>query len=150
MTDIFLRAESFYNVATDIDRLDKIIASQPPVIASYGGISLHEQSHGESFIALTEKRFGGNGIYILDEPEAALSPMRMMRLMCNINNLVKNGSQFIISTHSPILMTFPNADVLEITQKGIKSVPFAETEHFQITKRFLNNPEQMHKYLFDD
>lgn len=146
----FLRAESFYNVATDIDRMDKIIANQPPVIESYGGISLHEQSHGESFIALTEQRFGGNGIYILDEPEAALSPMRIMRLMCNMNNLVKNGSQFIISTHSPILMTFPDADILEITQNGIQSVPYSETEHFQITKRFLNNPDKMHRYLFED
>ncbi|MBQ8766274.1 MAG: AAA family ATPase [Clostridia bacterium] len=146
----FLRAESFYNVASNIDQMDRMPASAPPVIDSYGGVSLHAQSHGESFIALTENRFGGNGLYILDEPEAALSPMRIMRLMCNIDRLVKQGSQLIISTHSPILMTFPDADIYEITHEGIELVPYSQTEHFQITKQFLNNPERMHKYLFEE
>lgn len=146
----FLRAESFYNVASNIDLMDRTPAATPPVIDSYGGVSLHAQSHGESFIALTENRFGGNGLYILDEPEAALSPMRIMRLMCNIDRLVRMHSQFIISTHSPILMTFPGADIYEITDSGIDLIPYSQTEHFQITKRFLENPERMHKYLFED
>lgn len=136
----FLRAESFYNVASNIDDLDNGPGSLP-IILSYGGLSLHEQSHGESFMALVENRFFGNGLYILDEPEAALSPMRLMELICYIKNLVDNNSQFIISTHSPILMTFPDAEVIEITQEEIKSVDYKETEHFLITKRFMDSPE---------
>ena len=142
----FLRAESFYNVASNIDDLDNGPGGLP-IILSYGGLSLHEQSHGESFMALVENRFFGNGLYILDEPEAALSPMRLMELICYIKKLVDNNSQFIISTHSPILMTFPDAEVIEITQEEIKSVDYKETEHFLITKRFMDSPEQMIKYL---
>ena len=144
----FLRAESFYNVASNIDDLDNGPGG-PPIILSYGGVSLHEQSHGESFMALVENRFSGNGLYILDEPEAALSPMRLMELICYIKKLVDNNSQFIISTHSPILMTFPDAEVIEITQEEIKSVDYKETEHFLITKRFMDSPEQMIKNLLD-
>lgn len=140
----FLRAESFYNAATYIDTLD------PKIILSYGGVSLHKQSHGESFLALVENRFGGNGIYILDEPEAALSPMRLMRLMVNMADLVKKNSQFIISTHSPILMSFPDAEVISMTEEGFQSIPYYETEHFQLTKQFVNAPGRMFKYLFKD
>jgi len=135
----FLRAESFYNVASNIDDMDQEIVGTP-VIASYGGVSLHKQSHGESFMALVENRFGGNGLYILDEPEAALSPMRLMRLMCYMQELVRQDSQFIISTHSPILMTFPGAEVLQITEEGIQSVDYKDTEHYMVTQsktRFL-------------
>jgi len=146
----FLRAESFYNVASYVDELDRIPAPSPPVINSYGGVSLHGQSHGESFISLLENRFGGNGIYILDEPEAALSPRRIMRLMVIIDDLVKQGSQFIISTHSPILMSFPNAQIYELTDDSIRSVSYKDTEHFNITKRFLNDPEGMLKVLFNE
>lgn len=85
----FLRAESFYNVASNIDDMDKEPSFSPPLIDSYGGISLHNQSHGESFLALLQNRFGGNGVYILDEPEAALSPMRLLTLIVEIDNLVK-------------------------------------------------------------
>lgn len=138
----FLRAESFYNVATNIDEMDAE-PDGPKVIASYGGVSLHKQSHGESFMALVENRFAGNGLYILDEPEAALSPMRLMRLMCYMQELVQKDSQFIISTHSPILMTFPGAEVLEITEEGIYSVNYKDTEHFMITKRFMDAPEKI-------
>ena len=145
----FLRAESFYNVASNIDDMDSEPGFGPPIISSYGGVSLHEQSHGESFMALVENRFYGNGLYILDEPEAALSPMRLMRLMCYMKELVKKNSQFIISTHSPILMTFPGAEVLEITQEGIKSVDYKETEHFLITKRFMDAPERIIKDLLE-
>ena len=149
----FLRAESFYNVASNIDNLDDEIdlddefAFEPPIIDSYGGVSLHKQSHGESFLALVENRFGGNGLYILDEPEAALSPMRLMRLMYCMKELVQKNSQFIVSTHTPILMTFPGAEVLEITEDGIQSVDYKDTEHFMITKRFMDAPEKIVKDL---
>ena len=139
----FLRAESFYNVASNIDNMDAAGGMGQPVISSYGGVSLHKQSHGESFMALVENRFGGNGLYILDEPEAALSPTRLMRLMVYMQELVNNNSQFIISTHSPILLTFPGAEVLEITEEGIKSVNYKDTEHFLVTKRFMDAPEKM-------
>lgn len=139
----FLRAESFYNVASNIDDMDSEPGLGAKVISSYGGVSLHKQSHGESFMALVENRFYGNGLYILDEPEAALSPMRLMRLMYRIKELVVKNSQFIISTHSPILMTFPGAEVLEITQEGIQSVNYKDTEHFMITKRFMDAPEKI-------
>ena len=144
----FLRAESFYNVASNIDQMDRIPALGPSVIESYGGVSLHKQSHGESFMALVTNRFGGNGLYILDEPEAALSPSKLLELMCHIRELEKKNSQFIISTHSPILMAYPGAEVLHLTEDGIQSVSYKETEHYQITKQFLNAPEQMCKYLF--
>lgn len=143
----FLRAESFYNVATQIDELDSQPAYSVPLTASYGGVSLHCRSHGESFLALIENRFGGNGLYILDEPEAALSPMSLMKLLVLLDELVKRNSQFIIATHSPILMAFPGAQILQLSQDGIAPVRYQETEHYQITKRFLDNPNRMLKYL---
>lgn len=146
----FLRAESFYNVASNIDEMDSTPSFGGPLIASYGGVSLHRQSHGESFLALVENRFGGNGIYLLDEPEAALSPSRLMRLIAEINALVAKNSQFIIATHSPILMSFPNAEVYEFSENGIHSVDYKQTEHYQLTRRFLENPERMLHYLLDD
>ncbi len=144
----FLRAESFYNVASNIDAMDREPSFGAPVIDSYGGISLHRQSHGESFMALVENRFGGDGLYILDEPEAALSPMKLMRLMCRIGELVSQRSQFIIATHSPMLMTFPGAEIFELGEEGIRSVDFRETQHYQLTRRFLENPEKMNRLLF--
>ena len=146
----FLRAESFYNVASDIDRMDREPSFGPPVIDSYGGVSLHRQSHGESFLALVENRFGGHGLYILDEPEAALSPMRQMRLMVRMRELVEARSQFVVATHSPILMAFPDAEVYEITPDGIRSVDYRDTAHWQIARRFLENPEKMLGYLFGE
>lgn len=146
----FLRAESFYNVASDIDKMDSEPSFDPPVINSYGGVSLHMQSHGESFLALVHNRFGGNGLYILDEPEAALSPSRLMTLMAEINALVKKNSQFIIATHSPILLAFPHAQIYELSDCGIESKAYQDTEHYQLTKQFLNNPEKMLQYLLDE
>ena len=145
----FLRAESLYNVATNIDNMDKLPSFDAPIIGGYGGVSLHNQSHGESFLAIVQNRFFGNGLYILDEPEAALSPMRLLTLMAEINGLVKKNSQFIIATHSPILMAFPGAQILEFSGNGIKSVGYEDTEHFKVTKGFLNNPEKMLHYLMD-
>ena len=137
----FLRAESFYNVASNIDQMDREPGFGPPIIDSYGSRSLHKQSHGESFLALVENRFGGRGLYILDEPEAALSPSGIIRLMQNMDRLVKNDSQFVISTHSPMLMAFPGAEVYQIREDGIVSLPFTQTEHYRTTVRFLQNPE---------
>lgn len=146
----FLRAESFYNVATNIDQMDEAGGLGAPVIESFGGISLHEQSHGESFLSVVMHRFGGNGLYILDEPEAALSPMRLLTLLSEIDRLVKQNSQFIISTHSPILMAYPGAEIMELSEDGIRSVDYRETEHYQVTRRFLENPEKMLHYLLEE
>jgi len=142
----FLRAESFYNVATEIDRLDEIF----PLLGSYGGKSLHQQSHGESFFNLILNRFGGNGIYLLDEPEAALSPSRQMALIAQMHQLEKRNSQFIIATHSPILLAYPNAEIYELTEEDIKLTPYEETEHYIITKQFLEHPQKMLDYLLND
>lgn len=138
----FLRAESFYNVATNIDELDKELSGGPKVIESYGGRSLHEQSHGESFFALFLNRFGGNGIYILDEPEAALSPTRQMSMLTRLHELVNRGSQFIIATHSPIIMAYPDSVIYEL-KDDFQIVKYEETEHYQVMKSFLNNTQKM-------
>ena len=146
----FLRAESFYNVASNIDEMDRQLSGAPMLINSYGGISLHKQSHGESFLSLVKNRFGGNGIYILDEPEAALSPSKLLTLLVEIDELVKNNSQFIIATHSPILMTYPNAQIYQFSESGVETVSYKQTEHYKLTQSFLNNPEKMLKYLLND
>nr|WP_315485813.1 AAA family ATPase [uncultured Undibacterium sp.] len=145
----FLRAESFFNVATEIENLDAEPAPGPPVINSYGGRSLHEQSHGESFLALMTERFGGQGIYILDEPEAALSPKRQLAVLARIHDLVLDDSQFIIATHSPILMAYPESVIYLCGQEGVKQVAYKDTEHFQVTKDFLANPERMLRTLMN-
>ncbi len=134
----FLRAESFYNVASNIDELDEGPGG-PPLINSYGGTSLHAQSHGESFFALMLNRFGGRGLYILDEPEAALSPTRQMTMLSRISQLVQDDSQFIIATHSPILMAYPDADLYQIKENSLISTQYTDKEHYQVTKSFLNN-----------
>ena len=146
----FLRAESLYNVATNIDDMDKEPSFDPQVIERYGGVSLHARSHGESFLAIVQNRFFGNGLYILDEPEAALSPMRQLTLLAEIDELVKKDSQFIIATHSPILMAFPDAAVWEFSEDGICAKTYKETEHYRTTKSFLESPENFLHHLFRD
>ena len=143
----FLRAESFFNVATEIENLDAAPAAGPPVINSYGGRSLHEQSHGESFLALMTERFGGHGVYILDEPEAALSPQRQLAVLSRLHDLVLDDSQFIIATHSPILMAYPDALIYRCDVDGVTPVAYEETEHFQVTHDFLANPSRMLRSL---
>lgn len=143
----FLRAESFFNVATNIDKLDDE-GFGAPVINSYGGKSLHEQSHGESFLSLVLHRFGGRGIYILDEPEAALSPTRQLTVLSRMKQLIDDDSQFIIATHSPILLAYPGATIYMIDGSGISSVKYEDTEHYEVTKAFIENPERMLKELF--
>lgn len=145
----FLRAESYFNVATEIDRLDEEPSFDPPIILSYGGVSLHEQSHGESFLALATHRFRGRGLYILDEPEAALSPQRQLALLSIINELVEErASQFVIATHSPILMAYPKALIYRLGPTGIEHIAYEDTEHYSITRDFLSSPERYFKNLF--
>ncbi len=134
----FFRAESFFNVATEIEKLDEGPGG-PPIINSYGAFSLHEQSHGESFCSLMLHRFRGNGFYVLDEPEAALSPARQLAVLARMHQLAQADSQFIIATHSPILMAYPNALIYQITSRGIKQVRYQETEHYIVTKEFIGN-----------
>ena len=143
----FLRAESFYNLATNLKELDEIPAASAKLIAAYGGKSLHEQSHGESFLSLFENRFRGNGLYILDEPEAALSPMRQFTFLTRLNELVNKGSQFIIATHSPIIMCYPRSKIYEISNKGINEVQYEDTEHYRASKAFFGNYKAFIKEL---
>lgn len=143
----FLRAESFFNVATEIERLDSE-GIGPRVIDSYGGKSMHEQSHGESFLALMMNRFGGNGLYILDEPEAALSPQRQLAALARIHDLVNANSQFIIATHSPILMAYPDAHIYACSPDGIELIDYYDTEHYQVMRDFVANPKRMLDILF--
>lgn len=133
----FLRAESFYNVATYLDET--------------GGnpYSLHAFSHGESFLKIITERLRGNGLYIFDEPEAALSPNRQMSALVAIHEHVKNNSQFIIATHSPILMAYPGAKIIQLTEEGPREVSYEDTEHFQVTRQFLANHKNMIRLMFD-
>jgi predicted ATPase len=142
----FLRAESYYNVATEIERLD-IEPFGPPIAPSYGPRGLHEQSHGESFLALVEHRLRGHGLYVLDEPEAALSPVRQMALLSRLHALVQTSSQFIIATHSPILLAYPGAAIFQLEPDGMNRVRYEDTEHFRVTRDFLNRYPSMLKEL---
>ena len=137
----FLRAESFYNVATQVDELG--------VTEFYGGRSLHACSHGEAFLALVQHRFGPDGLYVLDEPESALSPTRQLSLLAAMDGLVRQGSQFVVATHSPILLAYPHATIYELSSAGIRRVAYEETEHFQLTRDFLVDREQFLKHLVE-
>lgn len=139
-TKFFLRAESFYNVATEIEKLG---------VRGYGDRSLHSCSHGESFIQLIQNRFTENGLYILDEPEAALSPGRQMSLLYMINELVKNGSQFIIATHSPILISYVNGKILNLDD-NFNEIKYEDTEIYKTYKMYIDNPYIMQEKLFND
>ena len=142
----FLRAEGIYNLATSVDDIAKF---DKEIYNSYGGKSLHQQSHGESFMSIMQNRFVGKGLYVLDEPEAALSPSRQLAMLALVKRLVDEGSQFIISTHSPILMAYPGSQLYELTETGMHESHYSETSHYKLTKYFLNNPEGVLKDLFD-
>jgi predicted ATPase len=147
----FLRAETFYHFSSYLDQLQK---ENPgiDVFRSYGGKSLHHQSHGESFLSLFKNRFGQQGLYLLDEPEAALSPARQLALLKILYDLEQEGnSQFIIATHSPILLGYPKAMILHFDQQsGLSQIDYEDTEHYQMTKSFLNNKDRMLHHLFSD
>lgn len=137
----FLRAETFFNFATYLEEVGS------PFLA-YGGKSFHEQSHGEGFLALFENRME-DGVYLLDEPEAALSPGRQLTFLSILYQLASmKVAQFIIATHSPILLTLPGATVLSIDEGHLREVSYRDTEHFQLTRDFLNAPERYHRHLF--
>ena len=139
----FLRAESFYNTSSYID-------GSGSRLGRYGFRQLHTRSHGEAFLALVQNRFEGRGLYLLDEPEAALSPQRLLSLLVAIHDLVALDSQFIIATHSPIVMAFPGAEVKLFDETGVHSADYRDTEHYRITRQFLNDPDRMLNYLFEE
>jgi predicted ATPase len=141
--DYFLRAESFYNLASNIEEIGISYVG-------YGGKSLHAQSHGESFWNLIENRFVGHGLYLLDEPEAALSPTRQMGALSLIHQLVHQHSQFIIATHSPILMAYPDATIYQMSETGINPVAYEDTEHYTITRDFLNHTQTSLRALLSE
>jgi predicted ATPase len=138
----FLRAESFYNVATEMDNLGYLVG--------YGNKSLHERSHGEAFMALLTTKLKGNGLYLLDEPEAALSPSRQLAALWAINRLVEDHSQFIIATHSPILLAYPGARIVNFDDEGLTEIAYEDTEHFAVTRDFLNNYQRSLENLLTD
>lgn len=135
----FLRAESLFNVATEAEELG---------LAAYGWSALHEKSHGEAFLWLLQEKFVANGLYILDEPEAALSPQRQLTALKVMHALVARGSQFIIATHSPILLAYPGALIYGLGPSGIARVAYEDTEHYQITRSFLMNPQRYFGHLW--
>lgn len=135
----FLRAESFFNVATLIDEVG--------ASGSYGGKSLHHQSHGESFLSLVEHRFGSDGLFLLDEPEAALSPQRQLTFLAYFHELVRQGGQFIVATHSPILLAYPNATIYRFGEEGVEPCEYDDLEHVHVTRDFLNNPTRYLRHL---
>ena len=150
----FLRAESFYNVSTEVNRLkDSGLDSEESkkhFMQHYGGKSLHSQSHGESFMSLAINRFQGNSLFFLDEPEAALSPSRQLALLSRIYELASANSQFIIATHSPVIMSCPGAEVYELTGDGVSLTSYDKTAHFSAMRQFMENPERMLHYLLQD
>lgn len=137
----FLRAESFYNVASAEEEYTRIQG----IPQHY-----HEKSHGESFLSVIQKNFGKNGLYFLDEPEAALSPQRQLTLLLEISKCVRNGSQFIIVTHSPILLGFPDAEILSFDDGEIHPISYEDTQSYQITKMFINDRRQILRHLLDE
>lgn len=146
--NFFFRAETFYNLATNIEELDQAPSFDAKIIDSFGGTSLHKQSHGESFFAAFTHRFQGNGLYILDEPEAALSPLRQMSMLARMHELVNEGSQFIISTHSPIIMAYPNSKIIQLSEEGMEETTLEETSHFKLMKQFIDDKDRLLHHLF--
>lgn len=145
----FFRAESFFNIGNYLDDLSKHPRIGKTAYNGYGGKSLHEQSHGESFLSFFKNRLGDGGFYIFDEPEAALSPQRQLALLRIIHDLAKNPeSQFIIATHSPILLAYPNATIYSCDGERLRQIGYKDTKHYEITKGFLDNPDQYLKHLF--
>lgn len=139
----FMRAETFFNFATYLEDIGS-------TFRSYGGKSLHEQSHGESFLSLFANRFE-SGLYILDEPEAALSPARQLSFLAIIHDLVASGhAQFVIATHSPIILSFPGATILNLDGDRISPIEYKETSHYKLTREFLECPERYFRHLFAD
>lgn len=148
-TGFFLRAESYYNVASEIERLDR--EPGPPLLPSYGGVSPHERSHGESFVDLVTHRFGPDGLYVLDEPEAALSVRGCMAVLARLAELAGQGCQIVVATHSPILLALPEATIYEIAEDGeIERVAYDEALPVRLTRDFLTAPQRYLRHLLTD
>jgi predicted ATPase len=144
----FLRAESFYNVATQIEEID---AGSTELLAAYGGRTLHARSHGESFIDLLQHRFGPSGLYLLDEPEAALSVQGCMAAVALIDRHTKAGSQFIMATHSPILLALPEATIVQIEDDGsFHHVDYESCRTVAAMRGFLNAPQRALRHLLSE
>jgi len=144
----FFRAETLWNLATKIDELDEEMIG-PPILPAYGGKSLHARSHGEAFMTVLDYKFRRSGLFLLDEPEAALSPQRQLSFLILLHQTLRDypDAQFIISTHSPILLGLPGAQILSFDESGIQPIAYEETPAFVITRRFLNAPEAMMERL---
>ena len=140
----FLRAESFYNVATEIERLAL------DGTGAYGPVSPHERSHGESFLDLLTHRFQERGLYLLDEPEAALSPTGNLALLRRMRGLALEGAQFVVATHSPVLMAYPGATIHQLGEAGIEQVSYDESDHVLLMRSFMDSPERFLRHLFAD
>lgn len=145
----FLRAESYFNLATEIERLDRE-GGGPPIAPSFGERALHEQSHGESFMALMEHKLQGDGLYVFDEPEAALSPSRQLTFLAYLHELVTQRSQFIIATHSPIILGYPDAWIYQVSRHGLDRIDYEDTDHYQVTRNFLLRRDMMLDVLMKD
>ena len=137
----FLRAESFFNVAREVDSHEK-------ALEAHGGRPLHGMSHGESFLALALERFYPDGIFILDEPEAAMSPQGCLTLLRRIRELALDGAQFVIATHSPLLLAYPDATIYALGDDGVDQVEYEDTDHYRLTRAFLEAPERFLRQLF--
>ena len=142
-TGYYLRAESFYNVATKEEEYSKDEKQE------WKKLKLHKQSHGESFLTIIDKYFTSNGLFFLDEPEAALSPQRQMTLLLKIAESAKNCSQFFIVTHSPVLLTLPGAEIISFDNDHLHKINYEETESYRISEMFINHREQILKRLLD-
>ncbi len=145
-TDFFLRAESLFTAASYLDELH---AADETALRAYGDRSLHEQSHGESFLAVMLNRFGADGLYFLDEPEAALSAQNCLTCLRRIHELVTQGSQFLIATHSPILLAYPGATIYECSDTGVEPIAFDDAPSVTLTRSFLSNPSRFLDLLLD-
>jgi len=148
----FLRAESFFNTVTHMDNLDKEPTSSPPISAFYGGRSLYTRSHGETFFKLLELKFQRNGLFLLDEPEAALSPQRQLAFLVLIHDVLQKhkDAQFIISTHSPVLLGYPKAQIVSFDEGPLHQIEYEETAPMQIVQRFVNQRESFLEELFNE
>jgi predicted ATPase len=147
----FVRAENLVRLADLLEERERDPAFGGDPYFAYGGRSLHERSHGEAFMALFEHRLQAGGMILMDEPEAALSPQRQLSLLAYLHSFVESGTtQVIIATHSPILMTFPNAKLLEVSSEGITETRLEDTSHYQITRGILEHPERYWKHLREE
>jgi len=147
-TDFFLRAESVFNAATYLEQL-KLEPFGSGALDAYGGTSLHEQSHGESFLAIVLNRFGAGGLYVLDEPEAALSVQNCLTLLSRIDQLVAEGSQFVIATHSPVVLAYPDATIYRLSEDGVERIGYDDAPPVRLMRAFLRDPAAFMRRLTD-